>query len=221
MGNYRDIDGSIVEKDNIFDGDIDIARIISIFPSSQKSYGPVPTPPWTVLLGYKCVVERFISDADHERLLQFAKYKFFPVAQLSFDNAVFIRAHINGKYFCADEAGRAEYRPIVANRDVASDWEHFMIVKNSDGSLSMKSNANGKFLSVRLDDGGRITAGADKVDSCEKFQIFVQRIGGQYALLSVANKKYVSVDPKTGSVRACADAPREWEWISISPCGVA
>lgn len=200
---------------------IAIWRIISIFPTSQKSYYPGPMLPWTVRLGYKCAVEHLISDADHERLLQFAKYKFSLGPGCPFDNnvGVVIRAHINGKYFCADDAGRPESRPIVANRDIASEWERFTTSVNSDYSLSLKSNVNGKYLSARVDDGGRLTVEADKINAWEKFLVYKHIFDNRYVLRSVANDKYVSVNPNTGSVCACADAPREWEWMSISLYG--
>ncbi len=165
-----------------------------------------------------------LTNADNERLMQFVKYEHdefeHDLLQLMGGNVkVSIRADINGRFLCADNLGSPDSRPLIANRDAASDWETFTIFLNPD-SFSLKSNANGKFVSVKVNDGGRLIAEAAKIGLCEKF-LYARRIldnRNRLLLRSLANEKFVSVDPNTGNVRASADVPREWEWLLIDRC---
>lgn len=180
---------------------------------------------WEMFLTGKCMTVSYITDAEHDQLLQLVRCAFGrPHGACSHDTKVFLQAHINGKFLCADNLGSPDSRPIIANKDTASDWEAFTIFKNADDAFSLKSNANGKYLSAMVNDGGQLIARADKIDQWEKFQ-YATRINSQIldsqtakygtVIRSVANQKYVSVDPNSGKVSACADAPREWEWLLI------
>lgn len=138
----------------------------------------------------------------------------------SIAGSVFIQAYSNGKYLCADCIEQAADRPIRANRSVASDWETFVAIENSDGTVSFKSKANGKFISTEVDSGGILNARADKIDAWEKFWLTRRNKenGGHYILRSCANKKYVTVDRDTGLVAALVDVADEWEWLEVVPC---
>lgn len=130
---------------------------------------------------------------------------------------VAVRSHSAGQFLCADASGQSDSRPIFANRDRVADRERFVILRNSDGTVSLKAKANGKYLTALINDGGRLVALADKIDAWEKFWM-TKRIGGgeHYILRSYANMKYVSVNPDTGWVCASADVADEWEWLTIS-----
>ena len=141
-----------------------------------------------------------------------------PLRKFPFKEEVSIKAYSNGKFLCADDVGQPNARLIMANRDIPSDWEKFMIVRNSDGTISIKSLANGKFLSSMINSDGRLIAWADVNDAWEKFWITKRIKGGNYILRSYANMKYVTVIPATGLVIAQADVADEWEWLTISPC---
>lgn len=199
---------------------------ISPIPAEYKKYPYYSKYSWQVSLHYKATGTTVITDADYQRLMQFVKYGHYEFSQylleacnLESGNAkVSIRADINGRFLCAEDLGSPDSRPIIANRSTASDWESFTIFLNPDQTYSFKSNANGKFVSVRVDDGGRLIAGSAKIGLWEKFYC-ARRIlddRGRLLLFSVANEKYVSVDPNSGIVCACADAPREWEWLYIT-----
>ena len=165
-----------------------------------------------------------LTQADHAKLMQFVKYEHdefeYDLLQLMGGNVkVSIRADSNGRFLCADNLGSPDSRPVMANRDATSEWETFTIFLNPD-SFSLKSNANGKFVSVRVNDGGRMVAEADNIGLCEKF-LYARRIldnSNRLLLRSLANGKFVSVDPNTGNVSARADVPREWEWLFIERC---
>ena len=47
------------------------------------------------------------------------------------------------KYVCADNYGESN---LIANRDSTGNWEHFLFYNNSDGTISIQSRANNKFL---------------------------------------------------------------------------
>lgn len=116
---------------------------------------------------------------------------------------VTIRAAANGKYLCADDCGNPANRPILANRETASDWERFTVIENMDGSVSFKAKANGRYLSAELNAGGCLNARADIVDGWEKFRLSWR--GDCCVIRSCANGKFVSVMPETSQVVAQAD----------------
>lgn len=147
-----------------------------------------------------------------------ARMAHLPLYGFPFKEVVSIKAYSNGKFLCADDAGNPNERLILANRDISSDWEKFMIVRNSDGTISIKSRANGKYLSAMINSDGRLIAWTDVNDAWEKFWITKRKKGGHYILRSYANMKYVTVIPETGLVVAQVDVADEWEWLTISPC---
>lgn len=148
-----------------------------------------------------------------------ARMAHLPLRKLPFKSqeAVTIKARSNGKFLCADNLGQPDARPILANRDIPSDWEKYMIVRNSDGTISIKSLANGKYLSAMINTDGRLNAWADINDAWEKFWITKRIKGRNFILRSYANMKYVTVIPETGLVIAQADVADEWECLDIVP----
>ena len=146
-----------------------------------------------------------------------------PFAQSSlekplFKGDVFIQSYGNGEFFCAEDESQGISRPILANRDNPSDWERFVLTRNSDGSISMKSRVNGRYLSADIDADGHLNARAEHIDEWEKFWLSKRANDGHYVLRSCANMKYVSVDSRSGQVIAQASVAGEWEWLTITPC---
>lgn len=122
-----------------------------------------------------------------------------------------------GKTVCAESAGR---RPLAASRNAyGGDWEKFTIIRNDDGSFSLKAAVNGKYVSVMPNKGGRLLAQGEKVDLWEKFDLRkVEGETGFYTLWSHVAKKYVSVDENKENVLiANRDSPDNWEWFCIRP----
>ena len=139
-----------------------------------------------------------------------------PMKHVLHRQSVSINAHVNGKFLCADEAGQDCFRPIVANRDTVTAWEEYSLCPNEDGTISLRSHANGKYLTAMINEGGQLIARADTIDSWEKFWITRRQNGGEYILRSFANMKYVSVNPFTGLASASVDIADEWEWLNVS-----
>lgn len=118
-----------------------------------------------------------------------------------------------GQAVCAENGGRA---PLVANRQTCGgSWETFIIVNNDDGSFSLKSAANDKFVSAFPD--GRMIAQGSVVDAWEKFDLKpVQGKDGVFTLWSRNTQKYVSVDENKGRVLiADRDVADTWEEFRI------
>ena len=58
---------------------------------------------------------------------------------------VSLRAHANGRYVTAENAGS---KPLIANRAAVGAWEKFKLVVNADGSISLLANANGRYVTA-------------------------------------------------------------------------
>ena len=117
---------------------------------------------------------------------------------------------------CAENGGSA---PLIANRQCCSGaWEAFLLLKNIDGSFSLKSMANNKYVSARPLPDAHLIAEAHKVDEWEKFDL--REIPGKnatFTLWSQHTQKYVSVDENKGNVlMADRDVADTWEEFHIS-----
>lgn len=112
------------------------------------------------------------------------------------------------KLVCAENGG---YGSLIANRSNPDIWESFIFYKNSDGSYSFKSKANGMFVSAMPN--GHLVAQASKVDEWEKFNI--KKVSGKtgvFTIWSRSRKKYVSTDEYQGNLLlANRDAADTWE----------
>lgn len=120
-----------------------------------------------------------------------------------------------GFVVCAENGGSA---PLVANRQSCSGaWETFLLLKNIDGSVSLKSLANDKYVSARPLPDGHLIAEASKVDEWEKFDL--KKVPGKdatFTLWSRHTQKYVSVDENLGNVLiADRDVADTWEEFRI------
>jgi len=126
----------------------------------------------------------------------------------------FIATHV-GLAICAENRGND---PLVANRQSClGAWETFMLLKNDDGTYSLKSLANNKYVSARPLPDGHLVAEASKVDEWEKFDLKkVLGKSGVFTLWSRFTQKYVSVDENEGNVLiANRDAADTWEEFHI------
>ena len=53
----------------------------------------------------------------------------------------------NGLFVSADELGAS---PLIANKAINQQWERFIVTPNSDGSVSLESQANWNFVRYNL-----------------------------------------------------------------------
>jgi hypothetical protein len=79
--------------------------------------------------------------------------------------------------------------------------------------VSLKSKANGRYVSAEINKDCSLNARAFGVDACEKF--WLKEMDGKWTLRSYANGKYVSVNPNTGIACACAAVPNDWEFLEL------
>jgi len=117
----------------------------------------------------------------------------------------------SGRVVCAENSGND---PLVANRRIClGAWELFVVIKNEDGSVSIKSATNEKYVSARPLPEGTLIAEGNKADEWEKFDI--KEVAGRTGVFSILSRhtgKYVSVDENSGNVLvANRDAVGEWE----------
>lgn len=97
----------------------------------------------------------------------------------------------NDKIVCAENEGNS---PLTANRDsYGGAWETFHVVNNDDGTISLKSDINGKYVCAVIDENCQLLARSESISTWEKFYL-VQIQSNQYALKAVANGKYVKAD---------------------------
>lgn len=86
----------------------------------------------------------------------------------------------------------------MANRSSCGGaWETFQIVNNNDGTGSLKSIANGKYVCAVIDENNQLLPRSESVGTWEKF--IIEKISdGEYALYSLANGKYVQANLNDG-----------------------
>ena len=118
------------------------------------------------------------------------------VEKADFNNSnTYIRSIANGQVVCAENGGS---ETIVANRSSCGGaWETFQIVNNDDGTVSLKSIANGKYVCAVIDENNQLLPRSESVGTWEKF--IIEKISdGEYALYSLANGKYVQANLNDG-----------------------
>ena len=118
------------------------------------------------------------------------------VEKADFNNSnAYITSIANGQAVCAENGGS---ETIVANRSSCGGaWETFQIVNNNDGTVSLKSIANGKYVCAVIDENNQLLPRSESVGTWEKF--IIEKISdGEYALYSLANGKYVQANLNDG-----------------------
>lgn len=102
---------------------------------------------------------------------------------------------VNNKVVQAPNAGNS---PLAAVSDAyTGDAEKFIVVNNADGTFSLKSAVNGKYVCAVIDDYNQLIARSDVIDAWEKF--YAVRVNdSQIGLLSYANGKFVKGDFNEG-----------------------
>lgn len=118
------------------------------------------------------------------------------VEKADFNNSnAYITSIANGQVVCAENGGS---ETIVANRSSCGGaWETFQIVNNNDGTVSLKSIANGKYVCAVIDENNQLLPRSESVGTWEKF--IIEKISdGEYALYSLANGKYIQANLNDG-----------------------
>jgi hypothetical protein len=105
-------------------------------------------------------------------------------------SVVSLKATVNGKFVCADNAGSS---PLIANRTAVGPWEQYTVLDAGGGKIALRAQANNKI--VCADNGGAnpLIANRDAIGSWETFTE-VDAGGGNIALRASANGKYVCAE---------------------------
>ncbi len=129
------------------------------------------------------------------------------------DGEYYLKGVNSGKVVCADNYGNDS---LVANKDTyGGAWETLTVVNNSDGSISFKSGANGKYVCAVIDENKQLLARSSAIGTWEKFSL-IKVSDTQYALKALANDKFVCVNEDNGNVLyADRDSVSGWESFYI------
>lgn len=126
----------------------------------------------------------------------------------------------NGGVVCAENGGSD---PLAANRESCGGaWETIVLENNDDGTVSLKSVANNKYVCAVVDEQNQLLPRSSSVGTWEKFQI--EKIqDGEYALKACANGKYVQANMDEGGklVAASDSVSGAWEAFKITKVGEA
>lgn len=112
--------------------------------------------------------------------------------RVNFNNGnTYIASVANAKVVCAENAGN---ETIAANRESCGGaWETFQIVTNDDGTVSLKSMANQKYVCAVIDEDSQLIPRSEIIGTWEKF--FIEKIAeNEYAFYALANGKYVQAN---------------------------
>lgn len=129
-----------------------------------------------------------------------------------------IKSVANEKYVVAENGGSD---PIVANRDsYGGSWETFYLINNDDGTVSLKADANNKYVCAVLDEENQLVPRSESVGTWEKFQIY-KISDTEYGLKSAENGKYVKVDLDNGGklIAGSDSIAGAWEAFNIEKLG--
>ena len=129
-----------------------------------------------------------------------------------------IKSVVNEKYVAAENGGSD---PIVANRDnYSGSWETFYIVNNDDGTVSIKADANNKYICAVLDEENQLTPRSDSISTWEKFKIYKIN-DSEYGIRSAENRKYVKADLDNGGklIAGSDSIAGAWEAFNIEKVG--
>ena len=129
-----------------------------------------------------------------------------------------IKSVANEKYVAAENGGS---ETIVANRDsYGGSWETFYLINNDDGTVSLKADANNKYVCAVLDEENQLVPRSESVGTWEKFQIY-KISDTEYGLKSAENGKYVKADLDNGGklIAGSDSIAGAWEAFNIEKLG--
>lgn len=110
-------------------------------------------------------------------------------------------------------AEQGDVGPLTANGNKINETTSFLLIRNADGTVSLKSKANEKFVSIDDFQGGKLIPESDNVSLRSKFKLELQK--EDYcpfvAIKSVANGKYVTSQSIGKTLMANKSTIGKWE----------
>ena len=122
---------------------------------------------------------------------------------------VALRARVNGRYVCAEDAGA---RPLIANRAAVGLWERFERVDLGGGRVALRARVNGRYVTAG---SGPLLAAATAVGPAET-STAVRTADGGTALPAAGTGRYVCAEA-AGAQPLVADrtAIGPWEQFDV------
>ncbi|HEV7965791.1 MAG TPA: lectin, partial [Actinoplanes sp.] len=102
---------------------------------------------------------------------------------------VSLRAHANGLYVTADNAGAS---PLIANRTAVGGWEQFDLIAVGS-NVALRAHANGLYVTADNAGASALIANRTAVGGWETFTL-VHNADGSTSLRALANNLYVTAD---------------------------
>ncbi len=121
--------------------------------------------------------------------------------------AVSLRAHANGKFVTAENAGAS---PLIANRTGNYGWEQFDEIDLGNGNIALRAHANNLLVTAENAGASPLVANRTAVGSWETFQL-VHNADGSISLKARANNAYVTAED-AGNQPLIANRTRVGPW---------
>jgi beta-glucosidase-like glycosyl hydrolase len=125
---------------------------------------------------------------------------------------VSFRAHANGRYVTAENAGAS---PLIANRTAIGPWESFDLVTNADGSISLHAHANNQYVCADNAGASPLIANRTAIGSWESYDL-ITNADGSISLRAHANGRIVTAENAgASSLIANRTAIGPWEEFDL------
>ena len=156
------------------------------------------------------------NSSPNTELIKSIKQYFIDETKSLADGNYYISSFEN-KIVTSEDGGNS---PLIANKNsYEGARESFQLINNYDGTVSLKSNANGKYVCAVLDESNQLIARSDKINDWEKFKL-VKVSDSQYGLYCPSNNKYVKSDfndnNNNGILKAVSDSISGWEAFTFN-----
>jgi lysophospholipase L1-like esterase len=103
---------------------------------------------------------------------------------------VSLRAHANGKYVTAENAGASA---LIANRTAIGQWEQFDEIDLGNGNIALFAHANSKYVTADNAGASPLIAKSTAVGSWETFGL-IHNADGSISLQAKINNNYVTAE---------------------------
>jgi hypothetical protein len=124
-----------------------------------------------------------------------------------------LRARINGRYVCADDAGAW---PLIANRTAVGSWETFDVIDAGGGYVALKARANGRYVCADNAGASPLIANRTALGPWETFDL-IHNSDGSVSLKSLANGRYVTAENAgANALIANRTAIQSWESFDLA-----
>jgi hypothetical protein len=101
-----------------------------------------------------------------------------------------LRAHANGRYVSADNAGAS---PLIANRATIGPWEQFDRIDLGGGNIALRARANGLIVTAENAGAAALVANRTAVGGWETFAL-IRNADGSVSLRAAVNGRYVTAE---------------------------